>query len=281
MLFDKYGRYLLLIPGIIVIGFFLLLPLVLIVIVSFMQTFTMSSPTLTLKNYIDFITSPQTPIILTNTFGMSIGTALLSVIVGYPAAYSLAFKIQSTKARNYIISLLLVPFFIDWNTRTITWIPILGEQGAVNYVLQSLNLTREPLQFLFSRWTLLIIWLQTNILFAIFPIYLALIRIDPDIINAAKVLKAPPHSVFYHIILKLSLPGVVVGFTFVLVNTLGDYVTPALWAGGVQVLGLSISSFAANFVWPYAATLSTILILIAFSVLFVLFKLVDIKKLVE
>ncbi|MEM2686983.1 MAG: ABC transporter permease [Thermoproteota archaeon] len=281
MLFDKYGRYLLLIPGIIVIGFFLLLPLVLIVIVSFMQTFTMSSPTLTLKNYIDFVTSPQTPIILTNTFGMSIGTALLSVIVGYPAAYSLAFKIQSTKARNYIISLLLVPFFIDWNTRTITWIPILGEQGAVNYVLQSLNLTREPLQFLFSRWTLLIIWLQTNILFAIFPIYLALIRIDPDIINAAKVLKAPPHSVFYHIILKLSLPGVVVGFTFVFVNTLGDYVTPALWAGGVQVLGLSISSFAANFVWPYAATLSTILILIAFSVLFVLFKLVDIKKLVE
>jgi putative spermidine/putrescine transport system permease protein len=115
----------------------------------------------------------------------------------------------------------------------------------------------------------------------IFPIYLALIRIDPDLINAARVLKAPPSKVFFNIIFKLSLPGVAVGFTFVLVNTLGDYITPALWAGGIQVLGLSIASFAANFVWPYAATLSTVLVLIAMAVLFVLFKLVDIKKLVE
>ncbi|MEM3041619.1 MAG: ABC transporter permease [Nitrososphaerota archaeon] len=281
MLIERYGKYLLLIPGVLIIGFFLILPLVLIVIVSFMRLFTLTSPILTFQNYIDFITSPQTPIILFNTFGMSIGAALLTLIIGYPAAYFLAFRIERARTRNYIISLLLVPFFIDWNARTIAWIPILGEEGAVNYVLQILNITREPLQLLFSRWTLLIIWLQTNILFAIFPIYLSLIRIDPDVISAARVLKAPPYKVFYNIILKLSLPGVVVGFTFVFVNTLGDYITPALWAGGVQVLGLSISSFAANFVWPYAATLSTILVLIALAVLFILFKFVDIKKLVE
>ncbi|GBC69347.1 Putrescine transport system permease protein PotH [archaeon HR01] len=281
MFIEKYGKYLLLLPGLIIIVFFLILPLILIVIVSFMQIFTFREPTLTLQNYIDFVASPQTPTILLNTFGMSIGTALLTLLAGYPAAYVLAFKIESIKIRNYIISLLLVPFFIDWNARTIAWIPILGESGAVNYMLQALNIVREPVQLLFSRWTLLIIWLQTNILFAIFPIYLALIRIDPDLINAARVLKAPPHRVFYNIIFKLSLPGVVVGFTFVFVNTLGDYITPALWAGGIQVLGLSISSFAANFVWPYAATQSTILILIALAVLFVLFKIVDIKKLVE
>lgn len=281
MFIEKYGKYLLLLPGLIIIVFFLILPLILIVIVSFMQIFTFREPTITLQNYIDFIASPQTPTILLNTFGMSIGTALLTLLVGYPAAYILAFKIESIKIRNYIISLLLVPFFIDWNARTIAWIPILGESGAVNYILQALNIVREPVQLLFSRWTLLIIWLQTNILFAIFPIYLALIRIDPDLINAARVLKAPPHRVFYNIIFKLSLPGVVVGFTFVFVNTLGDYITPALWAGGIQVLGLSISSFAANFVWPYAAAQSTILILIALGVLFVLFKIVDIKKLVE
>jgi putative spermidine/putrescine transport system permease protein len=277
----RYGKYLLLLPGIIVTGFFLVVPVILIVIVSFMQYFTMTSPTLTLRNYIDFITSPQTPTILANTFGMSIAASLLTLLVGYPAAYFLAFRIESVKTRNYIISLLLVPFLIDWNARTIAWIPILGEGGAVNYVLQILNITREPVPLLFSRWTLLIIWLQTNILFMIFPIYLALIRIDPDLINAARVLKAPPSKVFFNIIFKLSLPGVAVGFTFVLVNTLGDYITPALWAGGIQVLGLSIASFAANFVWPYAATLSTVLVLIAMAVLFVLFKLVDIKKLVE
>jgi len=281
MYIQRYGKYLLLLPGIIVTGFFLVVPVILIVVVSFMQYFTMKSPTLTLQNYIDFITSPQTPTILANTFGMSIAASLLTLLVGYPAAYFLAFRIESVKTRNYIISLLLVPFLIDWNARTIAWIPILGEYGAVNYILQILNITREPVPLLFSRWTLLIIWLQTNILFMIFPIYLALIRIDPDLINAARVLKAPPSKVFFNIIFKLSLPGVAVGFTFVLVNTLGDYITPALWAGGIQVLGLSIASFAANFVWPYAATLSTVLVLIAMAVLFILFKLVDIKKLVE
>jgi len=281
MFIQRYGKYLLLLPGIIVTGFFLVVPVILIVVVSFMQYFTMKSPTLTLQNYIDFITSPQTPTILANTFGMSIAASLLTLLVGYPAAYFLAFRIESVKTRNYIISLLLVPFLIDWNARTIAWIPILGEYGAVNYILQILNITREPVPLLFSRWTLLIIWLQTNILFMIFPIYLALIRIDPDLINAARVLKAPPSKVFFNIIFKLSLPGVAVGFTFVLVNTLGDYITPALWAGGIQVLGLSIASFAANFVWPYAATLSTVLVLIAMAVLFILFKLVDIKKLVE
>ncbi len=281
MFIQRYGKYLLLLPGIIVTGFFLVVPLILIVVVSFMQYFTMTSPTLTLQNYIDFITSPQTPTILANTFGMSIAASLLTLLVGYPAAYFLAFRIASVKTRNYIISLLLVPFLIDWNARTIAWIPILGEGGAVNYILQILNVAREPVPLLFSRWTLLIIWLQTNILFMIFPIYLALIRIDPDLINAARVLKAPPSKVFFNIIFKLSLPGVAVGFTFVLVNTLGDYITPALWAGGIQVLGLSIASFAANFVWPYAATLSTVLVLIAMAVLFILFKLVDIKKLVE
>jgi len=278
---SRFFNYVLLLPGLLILTFFLVIPLVLIVMVSFLQTFTLSGPTLTLQSYVEFVTSPQTPIIIGNTFGMSLLTGLVTLLVGYPAAYFLVYKVSSIRTRNYVISLLLVPFLIDWNARTIAWISILGESGIINYSLQSVGLIEAPISLLFSRSTLVIIWLQSNLLFMIFPIYLALNRIDPDLIDAARVLKAPPHRVFFDIIFKLSLPGVVVGFTFVFVNTLGDYITPALWAGGVQVLGLSIASFAANFVWPYAAAESTILILIAMAVLFVLFKLVDIKKLVE
>ncbi|MDJ0269271.1 MAG: ABC transporter permease [Aigarchaeota archaeon] len=277
----KIMNYILLLPGLLVIAFFLVIPLLLTVVISFMQEFSFTNPIFTVENYIEFFTSPQTPTILANTFGMSLLASLVALLVGYPAAYFMTFRIKSIKTRNLIISLLLVPFLIDWNVRTIAWIPILGESGIVNYLLQYFNIVHQPVSLLFSRWTLIIIWLQSNLLFMIFPIYLALSRIDPDLINAARVLKSPPHRVFYEIIFKLSLPGVIVGLTFVFVNTLGDYITPSLWAGGIQVLGLSVANFAANFVWPYAATQSTVLILISLAVLVILFKIVDIKKLVE
>ncbi len=277
---NRYGRYLLLLPGFATIIFFLIIPLTLIILISFQQTFGSGPPVFTLDNYIRFFTSPQTQTIMLNTFGMSLLASLLTLIVAYPAAYFLAFKIKSEKAKTYIISLLLVPFLIDWNIRTIAWIPILGESGIINYVLMSLGIIDKPLSFLFSRYTLFVIWVQTNLLFMIFPIYLALSRIDPDLVNAAKTLRAPPYRVFYDVIFKLSLPGVVVGFIFVFVSTLGDYITPALWAGGIQTLGLSVANYAANFVWPYAATLSTILIIISLGILYILLKIVDIKKLV-
>jgi len=112
-----------------------------------------------------------------------------------------------------------------------------------------------------------------------FPIYLAMNRIDPDLINAAKVLKAPPLRVVYDIIFKLSLPGIMAGFIFVFVSTLGDFITPNLWAGGVQTLGLSISRYAANFLWPYASVLSTMLLIISVIIMYIAFKVVNIKKL--
>jgi putative spermidine/putrescine transport system permease protein len=273
--------YILLLPGLLVIAFYLIVPLAFIAFVSFLARFDLNNPVLTLDNYARAFTSPQTWVILSNTFGMSLLTCAVTLLVGYPAAYFLAFHVQSRAIKNLVISLLLVPFLIDWNIRSIAWIPILGEGGAVNYLLRAAGFIEQPISFLYSRWTLIFMWLQSNILFMIFPIYLALTRIDPDVINAAKTLKAPPHRVFYDIIFKLSLPGVVVGIVFVFVSTLGDYITPSLWAGGLQMLGLSIAQNAANFVWPYAATQALVLVLIALAVLVILFKIVNIKQLIE
>lgn len=273
--------YILLLPGLLVIAFYLIVPLAFIAFVSFLARFDLSNPILTLDNYARAFTSPQTWVILSNTFGMSLLTCAVTLLVGYPAAYFLAFHVQSRAIKNLVISLLLVPFLIDWNIRSIAWIPILGEGGAVNYLLRAAGFIEQPISFLYSRWTLIFMWLQSNILFMIFPIYLALTRIDPDVINAAKTLKAPPYRVFYDIIFKLSLPGVVVGIVFVFVSTLGDYITPSLWAGGLQMLGLSIAQNAANFVWPYAATQALVLVLIALAVLVILFKIVNIKQLIE
>ena len=272
-----------LLPGLIMCIVFLIAPLAVIINLSFYESIKAGEFILyglTLENYINFFTSPQTPTILVNTFGTALLTCLIAFIVAYPFAYFLTFHVENEKVKSYVVSLLMVPFLIDWSIRTVAWIPILGDRGIINYILISLGIIDKPLNILFSRTGLHIIWLQTYILFMEFPIYLALNRIDPDLINAAKVLKAPPHRVFYDIIFKLSLPGVVCGWIFVFVSTLGDYITPGLWAGGLQTLGLSVSTYAGSFVWPYASALSTVLIVIALVVLYILLKIVDIKKLI-
>jgi ABC-type spermidine/putrescine transport system permease subunit I len=279
----KYTNYLMLLPGLLLCVFFLVIPLGIIIRIGLAESVSTAEfeiHGLTLQNYVRYFTSPQTIDILGNTFGTALITCFICFLVAYPFAYFLTFYIENQKIKSYIISLLMVPFLIDWNIRTIAWIPILGDKGIVNSTLMSLGLIKEPISLLFGQAGLYIIWLQTYVLFMMFPIYLALNRIDPDLIQAAKVLKAPPHRVFYDVIFKLSLPGVVCGWIFVFVSTLGDFLTPGLWAGGFQTLGLSISTFFGKNVWPYACTLSTVMIVIALAALYILLKMVDIKKLI-
>jgi len=278
----KYTNYLMLLPGLILCVLFLIIPLGIILRISLSESVSTAEfeiHGLTLEGYVRYLTSPQALTILVNTFGTAVLTCLICFVVAYPFAYLLTFHIENVKIKSYIISLLMVPFLIDWNIRTIAWIPILGDKGIVNSALMSLGVIEKPMSFLFGRIGLHMIWLQTFVLFMMFPIYLALNRIDPELIQAARVLKAPPHRVFYDIIFKLSLPGVICGWIFVFVSTLGDFLTPGLWGGGLQTLGLSISVFFGKNVWPYACTLSIIMIVIALASLYILLKIVDIKKL--
>ncbi len=251
------------------------------VMISFYEpVYPVYEPGFTPINYVRFFTSAQAGKILLNTFSTTLVASVVTLIIGYPFAYFLTFKVKSEKVKTYIISLLMTPFLVDWTIRSVAWISILGESGIINAILLSLGAIPEPLRFLFRREALYILWPQTNLVFMIFPIHLALNRIDPNIINAAKVLRAPPHRVFYDIIFKLSLPGVICGFIFVFVSTLGDYATPMIWGGGVQTLGLSVSSYAGNFLWPQASALGVILLVIALGVLYILLKIVNIKELV-
>lgn len=276
-----YTRYLLLLPGLVTFIFFLVAPLAIMGVMSFYTPKWPGYTTdLTFNNYVAYLTSPQFPTLAFNTFTTSIVTAFVCLIIGFPFAYAYSFKIKSEKTRNYITMLLLAPFLIDWTIRSVAWISILGERGFINSVLSSAGLISEPIKFLFTPTALFIIWVQTNLLFMIFPMNLALGRMNPEIIDAARTLKAPPYRVWWDIVFKMALPGVITGFIFVFVNTISDYVTPSLWAGGLQTLGLSVATYASNFLWPQASAGGMILLVACIVVLYVLFKVVDIKKLV-
>jgi spermidine/putrescine transport system permease protein len=278
---QKNARYFLILPPLIVVILFLIVPSLMVLLLSFNKGMvTKFDPTkITLDNFIAVFSRPSTYIILRDTLGMSVLAALVTLLVAYPVAYFLSFKIQNFQLQGIITFMLVAPYWVDWSIRSISWLSILGEKGLVNYVLMSLGLIKQPLsELLFTRWTLLIIWVQTNLLFMIFPIYLSLTLIDPDLINVARTLGASPFKAFTKITFRLSLPGVVIGIIFVFISTLGDYVTPALWAGGLQMLGLTIQNYAWHFNWPVAATYSVLLLAVTLGVIWIVLRFANIKQ---
>lgn len=278
---SRHSVYLMILPPLAISILFMLAPTVSVLLLSFNKgtTVTFDPTRVTLENYFSIFTRPTTYIVLRDTLGMSLLATLMTFIIAYPVAYFLAFKVENFRLQNVITFLLVIPYWVDWSIRSISWLSILGREGIVNYLLLSLGLTQTPIaELLFTRWTLLIIWIQTNVLFMLFPIYLALSRVDPELLDVAQSLGATPSRSFYYVTFKLSLPGVIVGSMFVFVSTIGDYVTPALWAGGLQMLGLTVQNYAWLLQWPFASAYAVLLLAVTMAVIYVLLKVVNIKQ---
>jgi len=277
---EKYSKYLMITPAVVTYTVFLVIPLAMLVLLSLNtgSKAVFDPSEITLKNYIDVLSDPRFYRIAADTFGMALLTSAVTLGIAYPVAYFLAFKVKSVRVQSIVLFLLLAMYWVDWSVRSLAWLPILGDKGLVNQILISLGIISEPMRLLFSRLALLIIWVQTNMLFMIFPIYLALTRIDPELISTAKALGASDWKAFWHITFKLSLPGVVVGLVFVFVSTLGDYATPSLWAGGLHMLGLTVHSYASFFMWPLAATYATLMLIISLIILSLILRISNIKR---
>jgi len=275
------SKYLLIIPPAAFFIFFLLIPTILVLLLSLNagEALAFNPTQLTLENYAHMFERTTTYLVMRDTFGMSLTAALVTFAAGYPIAYYLAFKMKNFRLQGIILFLLVAPYWVDWSIRSISWLSILGGEGLVNYALMSLGLIQTPLkELLFTRGTLVIIWVQTNLVFFIFPTYLSLVKIDPELVSVAQTLGASPRRAFYNITFKLSLPGAIVGLIFVFVSTLGDYVTPALWAGGMQMLGLTIQNYFFEFRWPVASTYSALMLGVTLLILFLLLRMINIKQ---
>jgi putative spermidine/putrescine transport system permease protein len=276
---EKLTNYLLTLPAGVLIMIFLLLPMASILILSF-YTNTASGyvQILTPRNYGELLTKATGKILLT-TLRLSGLTILTIFVAAYPIAYTLAYKVRSPRKQTFVLLLLTVPFLMDYSIRTVSWYPILGVSGLVNYLLLQVGATKTPVNLLFSEGSLMLIWVQTYLLFMMTPIYLALVKIAPSTKDAARTLGASPWQAFWRVTLPLSLPGVVVGVIYVLVSTISDFATPELFGGGIQTIGLEIAQRAAAFTWPTAAAFGVLLIAIVLGTAYVIIRFIDIQQL--
>jgi putative spermidine/putrescine transport system permease protein len=275
--------YLLLAPMLGVIIVFLLLPLIMVGIVSlYKQIGTSYVPELNLNNYVRFFTDPNIYGILLSTLANSAIVTVMAFILAYPVAYFLTMKIRTFRAKTILLIAMLIPFWIDFTTRALSWIPWLGIQGILNQVLTGLGILREPSPiFLFTPFAMLLVMIQGYTLFMIAPIFIVMSKIDPTLYEAARALGASPLKTFYHINLKLTMPGIGVGIVFVFLSSVADFATPRLIGGLVTSIGQVIRDQVVFLNLPLASAISVILTLIALAIVITVFKLMNIRQVFE
>jgi len=236
----------------------LAIPLVILVTLSF---WTQASNSLdfdrsfSLKNYIVFFEKPIYLKLLLKSVKISGAVTLATVLLAYPAAYFIAFKVKTNKLIWLI--LITVPFWTSYLLRVFAWKVVLGFNGVVNSGLMTLGIIEAPLEFILYNPTAVVITLaHAWAAFAILPIYVSLEKIDRSLLEAAADLGEGPVMSFLRVTLPLSMPGVIVSSLLVFIPTTGDYVTPNLVGGptGIMIGNIVVSLFGNANNWPLGAT---------------------------
>ena len=255
---ESLRGYTLLSPTLMAMILGLVMPLAVLFTLSFwIQEYLDFIQTFSLKNYTDFFQKPIYIKILFKSIRMSSLVTFVTVLLAYPMAYFIAFRIQ----RNKLIWLILitVPFWTSYLLRVFAWKIMLGYNGVINSGLKSLGLLSEPIEFLLYNPTSVVITLSHAwAAFAILPIYVSLEKIDRSLLEAARDLGENSFMTFVRVTLPLSLPGVIAASLLVFIPTVGDYVTPSLVGGprGIMIGNIIQSMFGKAQNWPLGAAIS-------------------------
>ncbi len=223
---------------------------------------------LTLQHYMHFFGTALYSHVLVTTLRISLVTAALATLLGYPIA------LVMTRSHPFVTRLVTIitiaPLIVSVVVRTYGWQLILGNSGTgiLNWALLSLGVIHTPLRLLYSETAVVIGSLHVFLPMMVLPLASALGRIDPQLEEAARTLGAPSWRVFRRVTLPLSLPGLAVGFTLVFSLTAGSFVTPAILGGtAAQMLGNLIEQqILAVYDWPFGATIAATLVAIVLGI---------------
>ena len=201
------------------------------------------------------------------TFLISGTVTLLCVALGFPVALTMASAPPGLS--NFLLMLVLIPFWTSLLVRAMAWIVLLQSDGIVNQTLRVLGLTDKPIPLIFNRTGLYISMVQVLLPFAILPMYSTIKGLPADITRAAASLGAKPYQRFIYVFLPQAAPGIIAGGVLVFVMSLGYYVAPALVGGPrEQMIGYFIAYFTNSAVnWGMASALGVIL-LVAVAILY-------------
>ncbi|MEY7849592.1 ABC transporter permease [Natrarchaeobius sp. A-rgal3] len=222
----------------------------------------------TLENYVEFFTSYQLGVFF-QTVAAAAFQVVIAVAFGFPIAYYTGIRMRGSKYAFPLLLLFAVPFFVSYILRAMAWIGFLGNQGVFNSALMTLGITDGPIGwFLYSQFAVHVSLPASYIPFVVFPAWLAMARIGDETLSASADLGATPIQTIRHVVLPLSMPGIVIGAVFVFVGVLGESATPVILGGGNVGFVSSVIDNAVNSLnLPLASAISTVMLLMALLVL--------------
>jgi spermidine/putrescine transport system permease protein len=200
--------------------------------------------------------------ILGRTMFLAVSTTAICAVIGYVVAYFLANT--KFKRRMLLILLLMMPFWISFVIRTLSWVHVLGTTGVVNTLLQWLGVTDHPVKLLYNDVSIYMGLIHVLLPFMVLNIFVSLDGIDRNTVSAARTLGATPWRAFLDVVLPLSLPGLGAGCLLCFVLCSGTYITPLLLGGPGNFMFASLiyDSVIGQFDWPFGATLSILLLVL-------------------
>ncbi len=200
---------------------------------------------------------------------LSLLTALLSFIFGFPTAYFIATRPR--RSRDIWMLLVMIPFWTNLLIRTFAIMELIRNEGTINTVLIAMGLVTQPVQMLYTEFSLLLGMTYVYLPLMILPIYASMERFDFRLVEAGYDLYATRWQVLRRVILPIVKPGIVAGSILVFVPCLGAYVTPRVLGGGKQLMlgNLIELQFGQLRNWPLGAALSlTLLVIVMVALIF-------------
>ena len=227
---------------------------------------------LTLENYARLFGTDLYPDTILFSAGIALQVTVAALLLAYPLAYVLAFKIRRHRRLAYLA--VIVPLWVSYLVRAYAWKIILGQEGILNGVLQAAGLIDAPLSILlYSRWAVVVALTHIYVPFTVMPIFAVLESIPPSLREASQDLYAGRWQTFRRVVLPLSLPGAAAGATFAFVLSMGDFLAPQLLGGSDSALlvsNLVWSLFGVAYNWPLGAAVSVVIVLLTLILLWLL-----------
>lgn len=247
---------LLLLPCLVWIAFFFLLPLLL------MCWRSLASEGFSFRAYLTLFTSPLYAKVMLTTLKAAALATITALILGYPVAFALT--MTRGWRRGLILVFVFIPYWVDIIVRTFSWLIMLGDNGLINRVLINLGIVHAPLELLYNTFSVLLAMVQILLPLTIVVLFSAMLRIDQTLLAAARIHGASPRQALRTVFFPLSLPGVYAAGLLVFVLALGFYVTPALLGSPHQTMISQTIMVEANELldWGQASAAGFVLLII-------------------
>jgi spermidine/putrescine transport system permease protein len=237
---------LLALPTWLVLGGLFLLPLAIMLLISFAQrgTYGGLKPIADLGEYLTsgaFLANYKTSLeplylqIYWRSIWLAVVTTVLCLAVGYPIAYYIA-VVAAPRRKNLLLALVVIPFWTSFLIRTYAWMLILRTEGLINTVLTQSGLIEVPLELLYNQFAVMIGLVYGELPFMILPLYASLEKLELPLLEAGADLGANAVQTFWRVTVPLTMPGIVAGVILVFIPSIGQFVVSDLLGGAKSIL---------------------------------------------